>query len=117
MKHKDLLEKVQKERLEMAMDADFDLESDDGKQAFKEAMEVTEQLRKIEESELAEKQHKDSKIMNIITYVGLPLLTGVASFFAKDYFSTKTFKFEETNSAVSLAGKELLKEVLHFKKK
>ena len=102
-----LLEDVIKNRLEIA---EHDVESEESKRAFKEAMEAIDrmiQIEKIEVSRKTEEEQKKNDIFRIIEVAGVPVGLFVLDCLFKRYYMRTVCNFEKDYTFTTTPGKSI----------
>ena len=111
--NKEKLEQVIDNRLGIALEKD--VTSDEGKQAFKEAMEAMDRKIQLEKISDAEKEQKKNRIIKIVEVAAIPVALFVADVAFKTYYMKTVCNFEKDYTFTTSPGKGL-SSLFRFKK-
>lgn len=120
--NKQLLDEVTKKYLEKALNSDAD--SDEGKAAFKQAMDAVDrqiEVTKLEEAseeqamrqELAKEERTQNKWLKVLeigaTVILVPVVSAICNYVSNDKYMEKICNFEKDYSFTTTAGKQTSK--------
>ena len=105
MENKALLEKVIKNRLEDSLSKD--LNPEEKKQAFREAMEALDRQTEIEKAETAKTEQTSSRIVKVIEVGAIPAALLTLDYLFKSRFMRNVCEFEKDYTFTTTPGRSI----------
>ena len=113
MRHKDLLEKVIKDRLTLALSDDVGSESE--KENFKEAMEAIDRAIELEKIEQAKEEQVKNRVIKYIEIAAIPAALMTLDFLFKRKYMKDVCNFEKDYTFTTTPGRSI-SSFFRFKK-